>query len=142
VSIVIASSNRKNGKSFCKCVLEFNFAPIKGPVAFTFLGKRSKSLYPIIHVFITIHLKHTLISLLLQYVCDKPNNYSGTPSNDALTLLSWRDFGGSRERNMAPGSPHKFSHTGKRGGGGQTQSHILHSVWANIIPIHFLILTL
>ncbi len=30
-----------------QCVLEFNFAPIKGPVAFTFLRKRSKSLYPI-----------------------------------------------------------------------------------------------
>ncbi len=38
------------------------------------------------------------------------------PSNDALTLLSWRDFGGSSGKKYGPGSTHKFPYTGKRGG--------------------------
>jgi hypothetical protein len=39
VSIVTASSNRKIEKRFCRCALEFNFAPIKGPGVFTFSRK-------------------------------------------------------------------------------------------------------
>jgi hypothetical protein len=39
VGIANATSNRKIQKRFCKCVLEFNFASIRGPGAFTFSRK-------------------------------------------------------------------------------------------------------
>ncbi len=40
---------KKSKNVFCKCVLDFNFAPIKGSV-FLIFYKKSNSLYPIVHI--------------------------------------------------------------------------------------------
>ncbi len=39
---------KKSKNLFCKCVLDFNFAPIKRSIFFIF-KKKSNSLYPIVH---------------------------------------------------------------------------------------------
>jgi hypothetical protein len=56
---------KKSKNIFCTCVLDFNFAPIKGSVFFIF-KKKSNLLYPIVHVhpqFFNANQDYILLSI-------------------------------------------------------------------------------